>query len=264
MRKHLARILLAGAALLAVAGAAQAQSDLQCSITTKSGDRSVYTFHGLPGSHELVEVGYSKNGVPQSDGGHWRDATVKGLYVLVSENDPSYALAVGPRSAGLKALLLHKVGTRLNPVGAGFCTYVPMTASYTPAPAPRKASGRDSVPIYSTDTRAELDVSFGSLTARFVIDTGAQGMSLTTGLARQLLSRGEARLGPSRKWCGYDGACSWHETIVIRRLSIGSHTITDVLAVVAGDGAMDLLPFPVLNRFGKFSIDTAVGELVFG
>jgi predicted aspartyl protease len=131
-------------------------------------------------------------------------------------------------------------------------------------PPPRKASSRDSVPIYSTDTRAEVDVSLGSLTARFVIDTGAQAMSLTNGLAKQLLSRGEARLGPSRNWCGYDGACSWHETIVIRRLSIGSHTITDVFAVVVGDGAPDLLPFPVLNRFGKFSIDTAAGELVFG
>jgi hypothetical protein len=52
--------------------------------------------------------------------------------------------------------------------------------------------------------------------------------------------------------------------IIIYRVTIGSHTLSNVEAGVAPSGADGLLPFPILNRVGKFTIDTAAGQLTFG
>ncbi len=62
-----------------------------------------------------------------------------------------------------------------------------------------------------------------------------------------------------------DGSRSMHPTIVVYKVTLGDRRIQNVKAVVNSDNAgMTLISFPVLNRFGKFTVDTAHHRMVFG
>jgi hypothetical protein len=132
-----------------------------------------------------------------------------------------------------------------------------------PGPAPKTPI--DSVPIYVQQGReAQVDVQVGTQIQRMVIDTGATDMSLPWATAMALINKGEADYGPKEKVKIADGSVIERWTIVIHRVSIGSHVLTDVKAGVVANGADALLPFPILTKFGKVTIDAENGRLIFG
>jgi predicted aspartyl protease len=47
-------------------------------------------------------------------------------------------------------------------------------------------------------------------------------------------------------------------------VTIGSHVLRDVRAGVAPDGTDMLLGLPVLNKIGRFTIDSVNHKLIFG
>ena len=78
-----------------------------------------------------------------------------------------------------------------------------------------------------------------------------------------MVAKGEATENGSTNIFVANGTTSTQRAIIIKSLTIGSHTLRDIEASVADDGMM-LLPFQVLNQVGRFTIDTKNNLLVFG
>lgn len=135
-----------------------------------------------------------------------------------------------------------------------------------PAPAPVvTAQGGDVVGLVSNGNAAAVQVHFGAHDAMMLIDTGATTMSLTPDVANKLLQAGEAHYtGQTVQMTLANGATASEQEIVIDRVSIGSHSLANVRATITTADGMALLPFPVLNQMGKFTIDTRNGLLIFG
>jgi clan AA aspartic protease (TIGR02281 family) len=134
-------------------------------------------------------------------------------------------------------------------------------------PSATYSSGSDSVPIYpgAHGSAAYVDVGLGARTVRMLIDTGATNVSVTRSIASALIANNEAVLLPGTAPTTIaDGSTIMEQIISIRTLTIGRHTLHHVIAGVAPDGADMLLGFPVLNQVGRFTIDTANGQLIFG
>ena len=135
-----------------------------------------------------------------------------------------------------------------------------------PAPAPTVAAGnQDAVPIMVDRERAFASVTLGSLGGVIMlIDTGANVMTVAPQTADRLIARGEARDEGSAELILADGRRVTERLIVINKIQLGAHTLTDVEAAVTADKADELLPFSVLSRFGKFTLDIANRKLIFG
>ena len=133
-----------------------------------------------------------------------------------------------------------------------------------PAAAP-DVQPADNVPIVVDGARAHVTVTLGSINATMLIDTGATLASVNFWTAQALLAerrspqrrRNRRRLKPS-------GQTVTDKQIVINQITIGNHTIPNVVAAVNTNEGDMLLPFPVLNQIGKFTIDTANHKLIFG
>jgi hypothetical protein len=126
------------------------------------------------------------------------------------------------------------------------------------------SSGDDSVPLIVGAAQVKATVTLGSFDAKMVIDTGASDMQIVAGLANALVDKGEAAPGPDKQYLLADGSGGTRPTVVIHAMRLGTHVLHDVPASVSKDGVSMLLPFPVLNQIGKFTIDTVSGKLVFG
>jgi clan AA aspartic protease (TIGR02281 family) len=146
--------------------------------------------------------------------------------------------------------------------------YTPAAPTSTPtpyAPPPPYGRGGDYVPIYSISGKgAAVDVTLGSQPLRMLIDTGATMMSLPSDVAMALITSGDAEFGPKESFRLADGSIREEWTIIIHRMTIGSHVLTNVTASIAPTGATPLLGFTILNRVGRFTIDMAAGQLTFG
>jgi clan AA aspartic protease (TIGR02281 family) len=135
---------------------------------------------------------------------------------------------------------------------------------YSPSPALERSPGRDSVPIIANGQMALINVGLGSRRMPMLIDTGATGVSVPQDVAAALLAGGEAVLSHQAPVTIADGSVHQQWVIIIRQLTIGPHVLRGVKASVAPIGAQPLLGFPILNRVGRFTIDTVRGELIFG
>jgi clan AA aspartic protease (TIGR02281 family) len=134
-------------------------------------------------------------------------------------------------------------------------------------PSSSLPSPSDSVPIYpSANGRAVyVDVQLGSRSVRMLIDTGATGVTVVRKMALALVADNEAELLPQTGTAQLaDGSVREQEYVRITSLIIGGHTLSNVIAGVTPDGADMLLGFPVLNRVGRFTIDTNSNRLIFG
>ena len=133
------------------------------------------------------------------------------------------------------------------------------------APAPVTAPGGDVVGLVSNGNAAAVKVHFGARDVMMLIDTGASSMSLTPDIANALLQAGEAHYtGQMVQLTLANGSTASEQEIVIDRVSIGSHSALNVHATITAADGMPLLPFPVLNQMGKFTIDTRNNLLIFG
>ena len=104
----------------------------------------------------------------------------------------------------------------------------------------------------------------GSISAIMLIDTGASVASVNAWVAQALLASGEAEaLGPAEMRLA-GGQTVTEDCIIIHQIALGTHVATDLRAVVNTNDDEMLLSLPALNQMGKFTIDTANSQLVFG
>jgi hypothetical protein len=138
----------------------------------------------------------------------------------------------------------------------------PVVTASAPAPAPVQG---DVVGLVSNGRAAAVKVFFGDHSTVMLIDTGASSMSLTPEFANELVQAGEAHYtGQTIQVTLANGGVESEQEIVVDRLTIGRHSLANVQATVTGAAGMMLLPFPVLNQMGKFTIDTRNNLLSFG
>ncbi|HLX99661.1 MAG TPA: retroviral-like aspartic protease family protein [Roseiarcus sp.] len=142
----------------------------------------------------------------------------------------------------------------------------PISAPVTPATAATAPSraGEDSVGIVNLGKAVFAQVTLGDQPVLMQIDTGATTMLITQSTAEKLLSSGEADAGPDATYTMADGRTANARQVIIHEVRIGSHVLDNVIAGVGPDNAMTLLPFSVLNRVGRFTIDTTDNKLIFG
>jgi hypothetical protein len=140
----------------------------------------------------------------------------------------------------------------------------PATTAYAPEPAP--ASSVLVVPLTSDGIGGHtVDVTLGTSTsATMLIDTGATMVSLPQDIADQLINIGEAVVITQGHFTIADGTTSTQNIIDIGKFIIGGKTLYHVRAGVGPSGSMMLLGTNVLNRFGKYSIDSANNQLILG
>jgi predicted aspartyl protease len=134
-----------------------------------------------------------------------------------------------------------------------------------PAPAPHTpAFGEDSIGITVSGTHVAATISVGSYWAKMMIDTSASEMSVVEGLAQKLLDEGEATPLPDASFTMANGKAETERRISIKTVKIGTHELHDIAAGIVPEGSAMLLPFPVLNMVGKFTVDTVSAKLIFG
>lgn len=132
-----------------------------------------------------------------------------------------------------------------------------------PAGAPAPAASDDSVSIETLDGVTFASVGLGSQSVKMMIDTGANMMSLPATVAHRLVASGDADHGAGWRVKQADGRIIREDTIIIHQVKFGSHVVRTVVAAVAPDGASALLPITVLRQIGKFTIDFANNKLSF-
>jgi clan AA aspartic protease (TIGR02281 family) len=143
----------------------------------------------------------------------------------------------------------------------------PVTTPAGTAPPAANATAADTVPIYSDrgGRGVRVDVKVGGVFVRMLIDTGSTDILISNSLAGTLVGAGDAEWLPDTDVTLADGTKIKSRNVKIHRVSIGEHTLIDVEAGVNPSDTGDmLLGFPVLNLFGKFTIDTNANQLTFG
>jgi clan AA aspartic protease (TIGR02281 family) len=142
----------------------------------------------------------------------------------------------------------------------------PETIASAPAQPAPTASKEDIIQLYPAhDGRALYAyIDFGPWPQRVLIDTGSTSLTVSESLADRLLTQHLAHEGPEVTVGLADGSEHSERTIVIDKVTIGSHALHDVRAGVTPDGADMLLGLPLLNQIGRFTIDSANHKLIFG
>lgn len=194
---------------------------------------------------------------------------------LENEKNKAMNLYVGPVVLIFALVVIsyglgsHAYGPSLGPTAAVAPRYAPHfaaaprhTSRYAPhvAAAPRS----DVVPFSMINQAMHVTVNVGGASVDMAVDTGAGITQITESFANNLLAYGQAReVTPSITTIA-DGSSRIERRIIVSSLTLGSHTCTNVLMVVAPDRAMMLLGLPVLNSIGKFTIDANNSRLIFG
>jgi clan AA aspartic protease (TIGR02281 family) len=273
--------------------------EMTCSITDQRGNSLVYSFYN--DGPTVREISFSKNGAAQDWPPPYqpvwtvRDDPACQLRGFSSTRDPGWFLAVftemspyaghavlahGPVRMGDGACIVMNdplpapapkpppaqtiptYAAPVNPVGPTEQARINPPQAAPPNPPPVPALG-DAVPIASDAGHAKVMVILGGVGTFMLIDTGASVMSITTAIADQLIANGGATENGQTNITVADGSTKTERSIIVKNLTIGSHTVHDIEACVT-DHAVMLLPFPVLNQVGRFTIDTKDNLLVFG
>jgi predicted aspartyl protease len=109
-----------------------------------------------------------------------------------------------------------------------------------------------------------VDVYLGDRLVTMTLDTGASMVSIPSNIAYSLLSAGGGSIIGMVNSTIADGSVHQEPEINIYKVTIGGRTLENVHATIAPDNAMMLLGTNVLNRFGKYSIDTTNNQLILG
>jgi hypothetical protein len=155
-------------------------------------------------------------------------------------------------------------------IGYGLSPHTPTSwQSVPPAPHARTAGpayslSRDVVPFITVNNSIHITATIGGYPSDMMVDTGANVSQVTQSLANRLIAQGEAQVVGSNRFTMANGSSDIEPVIIVRKLTIGRHTCTNVLMSVAPDGAGNLLGLPVLKSIGKLTIDSARGQLIFG
>jgi hypothetical protein len=273
MRKHFKRILLAGAALLAVAGFAKAEDFHQSLpiylVCTASDGYRVWVAVKDDGWHVGFELRPSGHAFRQKQ--YWMSAGTVGPdgqmgWSGTYRPDPQVRM-VGKlfHDANDQSHFTYQE-TQWRPGGQVLVTknncyrvtdYVSMTPwtsapyrvaaapapefppSHRPAtPAPGASDySRNSVAISYDRGAAWVQVGMGSGSLRMLLDTGASSSSLPFDVADELVKAGQAHIIGKAHFTMADGHEQEEYVIVIDRVSIGSHVISNIKASVSPNGA---------------------------
>lgn len=98
----------------------------------------------------------------------------------------------------------------------------------------------------------------GSAPMRFILDTGASGVSISQSLADKLIADGKMSVADYRGSTDSelaDGSKQRVQIYMLRSVTIGEHTVNDVLATIGGHDDPLLLGQAVLRKFSSWSID---------
>jgi clan AA aspartic protease (TIGR02281 family) len=277
MTRRIKKVLLASTcmAIMTSALARDYSNDMLCHITDTQGHELIYAFTASTEKDYMVETGFTGNGKDigwpegQMPKWHWHKPVEnrEGIWLL-SQVNPGWGLFLEGlyNDNGIyrtTVTLMHET----NVLGTGQCARRAVVAPTTPAPtqqAPR--SSGDSIALQTQDGRAfYLNVFVGGAgNQRFLLDTGATNMSINESLADNLVQSGYARDSGSTNIMLADGSTRPIRVIVIKTLVIGNHTLHNIAAGTAPDGADMLLGMAVLNQIGPFRLDAANLTLTFG
>jgi hypothetical protein len=134
----------------------------------------------------------------------------------------------------------------------------------TPAYTPTPVDDPNAVPIFTDGRRAHVSAMIGLISATMLIDTGASVASVNASVAQALLASGEAIEAGQGEVRLAGGQTVTEDCIIIRQIALRTHVATNVPAVINANDDDMLLSLPALNQMGKFTIDTANSQLVFG
>jgi len=124
-----------------------------------------------------------------------------------------------------------------------------------------------SVPIIPTGSHGgkAVDITLGDkMTLSMIIDTGSDIVGVTESIADQLILNNEAVELEKVDTTLANGLTQTERMVNINKLTIGGHTLYNIPATVGSNVSLPLLGIDVLNRFGKFSIDTVNNQLILG
>jgi hypothetical protein len=267
--------LLFATSIVALSTAAHAA--ITCNLTDQQGHALQYSFtHG--GHGYTNEIVVKRDGAVVSNGGPmWtRTFDSRARTMTLEQAGWSIVYEAKPNDSDTSQAALFHASNR---VATGVCNAdhvidngaptIEASTPETPDPAtpdPTPAvTADDSVPIVVTNGAAHVKVYLGGYWANMLIDTGANGMSISPSLAQALVSKGDAYYANRTIQVTLaDGSAQEEQIIVVHKLTIGNHTLTDVPSTVTEQETEMLLPFPVLSQIGKFTIDTKAGQLIFG
>jgi hypothetical protein len=127
-------------------------------------------------------------------------------------------------------------------------------------------SSADSVALHTNDGGQSLfiDVDLGTSAYVFQLDTGASDMTVTQTVAAGLVRDGHAISGPPETITLADGSSHTVPTLTINVVTVGTHRVSNVHAMVSPDSAPMLLGMGVLNHIGRFAVDVPNCQLTFG
>jgi clan AA aspartic protease (TIGR02281 family) len=121
------------------------------------------------------------------------------------------------------------------------------------------------VPIYTDGEQAQVDVKIGGREARMLIDTGASVMTISKEIADELIEDGTGEYtSETAKSELADGSVVEERIMMVKSFNLGRHHLENIEVMVMRAGTMPLLPFSLLSKIGRFSIDTQAAELRLG
>ena len=137
----------------------------------------------------------------------------------------------------------------------------PSTSTQTEATSP---AARDAIPLRNVNGAMYVYANLGGIPHNMLVDTGASMSQVTVPIANVLISRKQAYLSNSIiPMTLADGTVHPRQVIVVRRVTIGRHTINNVPMTVADDGADLLLGLSEIGAMGSFTIDRVHGRISF-
>jgi predicted aspartyl protease len=275
----------------------RASADFTCNIKDMRNNNLTYSFTGAYNNNTAVaEKTYTRNGQttvqPTDRSPAWALSanTAEQIVALWSLVDRGWQIAVFA-NVGTAALYhdgnlvgsgncFHEEGTMLTvaelPVDQ-IATTLNRSSAVNPSTVKHQTisppvvitptqQSHDAVPIIVGDSRAYVSVMMGEHGVTMLIDSGATESLVVGPIASSLIASGAATETESSKASIADGTVIEHRNIIVKTLAIGSHTLHDVrMGVIENnENTENLLGFDILNRMGKFTIDTINAQLVFG
>ena len=109
-----------------------------------------------------------------------------------------------------------------------------------------------------------INVKIGSITRKFILDTGASEVNISEELERELIFEGIITKSDYLQKGNYktaNGSIQECRRVLIKSITVGGYTISNVTASISNDNSPILLGKSFLDKFKKWSIDNQKSEL---
>lgn len=109
-----------------------------------------------------------------------------------------------------------------------------------------------------------ITVHFGEIVKRFILDSGASHIAISTDLENILLKNNlitESSYLPNAFYRTADGSVSECKRVLLKKITVGGLTVRNVIASIGNYDSPLLLGKSFLDKFKKWSIDNGTGKL---